>query len=129
MKTLRLFFVLVAAATALSLSGCRQKGCTDANACNYDADNEKDDGTCINKGKITFWFMTGAGHGTTTVTLNGTTAVISVEYSGTPSCDASGCATFNACPGAHSFTATDGVSSWSGSVSASEDGCITQRLL
>lgn len=34
---------------------CKQKGCTDVNACNYDADAEKNDGSCINKGTVTFW--------------------------------------------------------------------------
>jgi hypothetical protein len=127
----KLLFLLMICSLTLALPSCKKEGCTNSGACNYDPDAEKDDGSCINKGKITFWQIDNSGYGYVDVTVNGTTAVITSEYTNVPTCDASGCANFTLCPGNYAYTAAEqfpGTATWSGIVNVSENGCLTVWL-
>lgn len=123
-----IFTILLLTVLAFGGTSCKKEGCTNSGACNYDPDAEKDDGTCINKGQVTFWQINGSGYGYTDVTINGSTAVITSEYSGIPACNSSGCANFTLCPGSYAYTAAEqspGTATWSGIATVSEDGCMT----
>lgn len=113
------------------MPSCKKEGCTNASSCNYDPDAQKDDGSCINKGTVTFWQVNNSGYGYTDVTINGSTGVITSEYAGTPTCNASGCASFTLCPGTYAYTATEqfpGTTTWSGTVTITDEGCATMWL-
>ncbi len=47
---------LVFAALAVAISGCKTEGCTDANAVNFDADADTNDGSCKFEGSVVFWY-------------------------------------------------------------------------
>lgn len=114
-----------------SMLGCKKSGCTDPNSCNYDANAGINDGTCINKGQVTFWQDQSADAFDVVVTVNATESTITTNLDNQPLCDASGTATFSLCPGSHSYSAHQklpGVKTWNGTVLASEDGCIAVRL-
>jgi hypothetical protein len=113
------------------ITGCKQPGCTEFNACNYDADAEKNDGSCVNKGKVTFWQSTATSYNYTDVTINGQFATITQDLSATPACDASGCANFSLCPGSYSYSAVEqspGTAVWNGTVTVTSDGCMRIEL-
>lgn len=66
MKSLKLPILLIALlAGSLAFQGCKQEGCTDARAVNYDADARNDDGSCIYDSTET---ITDDGNGTGTTT-------------------------------------------------------------
>ncbi len=122
---------MLVASVGVLMPSCKKEGCTNSGACNYDADAEKDDGTCINKGKVTFWQVTSSGLEVTEVTINGTTNLITSEYPSSPSCDAAGCANYTLCPGVYSYTAEEqfpGLGTWSGTVTVDDSGCLTVWL-
>lgn len=127
-------YSLLALALLLSVSvlaGCSKPGCTNVNACNYDADAKSDDGTCIDKGQVTFWTNSNGSNNDIIVTINATETSITTELVDAPICDASGCATFSLCPGSHNYTAREalpGVGSWTGNVVALETGCTVILL-
>jgi hypothetical protein len=79
-------------------------------------------------GNVTFWQKTGGGFGITVVSLNSVTSNITSEYNSAPGCGTSGCAVFNQLEtGTYNYSATDGTSSWSGTVDVVE-GCKTVEL-
>jgi hypothetical protein len=126
-----LLVILALTSVAFMAPSCKKEGCTNSSACNYDPDAEKDDGTCVNKGTVTFWQINNSGYDYTDVTINGSTAVVTSEYPNTPSCNASGCASFQLCPGTYAWTAEEqfpGTTTWSGTVTVSEEGCTTMWL-
>jgi hypothetical protein len=79
-------------------------------------------------GDVTFWQATGSGFGLTVVSLDGVSSNISSEYGVAPSCGSSGCAVFNELEtGTYNYSATDGLNTWSGTVTVTE-GCTTIEL-
>ena len=79
-------------------------------------------------GDVTFWQETGSGYDVTVVSVDGVTSNITSEYGAAPACGSSGCAVFNGLDaGSYNYTASDGVSSWSGTVTVTE-GCTTVQL-
>lgn len=131
MKIKLSFFALTILMSMVALSSCRQKGCTSTISCNYDEDAKEDDGTCINKGQVTFWQDSTSGAYDVVVTINATDATITSRIGTTPLCDASGMATFSLCPGSHNYTARQafpGVQTWTGNVTSLEDDCVTVLL-
>jgi hypothetical protein len=115
----------------VGLTGCRQAGCTDIDACNYDPKAKVSDGSCIGKGKVTFWQSTAGDDYDIVVTINNTEATITSQSTSVPLCDASGNATFSLCPGYHTYSAQEqfpGIEGWEGTVLVTEDACITVQL-
>ena len=76
----RLLYLLIA--TSLVFTACKkEEGCTDSTATNYNADAEKDDGSCI-YGILGTWTATSVNiDSSQTVTINGV-EVDSLTYSG-----------------------------------------------
>jgi len=119
------------------LSSCKkEEGCTDPTALNFDPDAEKDNSSCQYKGKATFWNHESNGFCNVAVSINGLPiGVITLDYTGAPDCGANGAVTYEANPGAYSYTATeedcdgDGlVSTWAGTINITSNGCLTQQL-
>ncbi len=80
-------------------------------------------------GNVTFWQETGSGYDITVVNIDGVTSNITDEYDSAPDCGASGCAVFNHLEtGSYTYTASDGLDTWSGTVTITEDGCATMQL-
>lgn len=124
---LPLFSLLIAFGT----TGCKEPGCRNVNACNYDVDATSDDGSCINKGQVTFWQDSTGNQYDITVTVNATEANITSSFATTPLCDASGSATFALCPGSHNYTAREvfpGTATWTGNAVSVQNGCTAIRL-
>ena len=48
------FFALIV--STISFTACKTEGCTDADSVNFDADANKDDGSCKYEGAVVFWF-------------------------------------------------------------------------
>jgi hypothetical protein len=131
MKTRVYFLALTMLLSIGAMTSCKKEGCTSVNACNYDADAKKDDGTCIDKGQVTFWTNNTGTNFDIAVTINAAQSSTTVELVDAPICDASGCATFSLCPGSHSYTAREalpGTGSWSGNVVSVEGGCTVILL-
>jgi|TARA_Y100000385_G_C12938635_1_gene570041 hypothetical protein len=87
--------------------------------------------TCCTKikyGDVTFWQKTGSGYGITVVNIDGVSSNITSEYGSSPDCGSSGCAVFNNLEtGTYNYGASDGTSTWSGSVTITE-GCLKFEL-
>jgi hypothetical protein len=81
------------------------------------------------KGDAVFWQKTGNTFGTTVVSIDGVSSNITSDYSSAPSCGASGCAVFNDLEvGSHSYSASDGTSTWNGSITITRDNCTKYEL-
>jgi hypothetical protein len=131
MKTKSYFIAITLLIALCGWTGCRKAGCTDIDACNYDPKAKVSDGSCINKGKVTFWQSTAGDGYDIVVTINNTEAIITTQSANVPLCDAAGNATFSLCPGYHTYNADEvfpGVSSWEGSILVDEDACVTVQL-
>lgn len=131
MKTKAFLFSVVMFIGLTGLVGCKKQGCIDVNSCNYDPNAKKDDGTCINKGQITFWQDSSTSGYDIVVTINATEASVTTQLGSVPACDASGCANFSMCPGSHNWVANErfpGTKSWTGNVVSVQDGCTAVLL-
>jgi len=49
-------FITAVLFVPLFFSSCKQEGCTDPFAINYDAEAGKDNGTCVFEGRVVIWF-------------------------------------------------------------------------
>lgn len=131
MKTSTYLLMFVMLLSVGAMSSCKKSGCVNVNACNYDPDAKKDDGTCIDKGQVTFWTNSNGTNYDIDVTINAAQSSTTVELVDAPICDASGCATFSLCPGSHSYTAREaspGTGTWTGNVVSVESGCTVILL-
>lgn len=80
-------------------------------------------------GQVIFWTATDHGCGPISVSINGLSGSISSYYSSSPSCGASGCATFTLQPGTYSYTATCGTYTWgNSSITISANSCYKMKL-
>ena len=128
-----ILFSIVCLGLSVFISSCAKvQGCTNATAINYNSAAEKDNGTCIYKGKVTFWTKTGDGFGLITVTMgDGTTGTIANDFSTAPACDQIGTLAYTNVPGNYTYTAEEttlGSNTWSGSVTITSGGCLAVRL-
>jgi len=79
-------------------------------------------------GSAVFWFGTGT-HYNTTVIINGIQRSITSSFLSAPYCGQAGSANFDLPIGTYNFSATDGYSTWSGSVAITTRGCTKKQLL
>jgi hypothetical protein len=80
-------------------------------------------------GNAMIWSQVDHGCGNISVTVNGSTQILSAYYSsGAPSCGASGSANFTLNPGTYSVTASCSGLSWNGTVTVSAGGCSRLKL-
>ena len=131
MNRITIFFTMLLLVGTVGMTSCKKAGCNNVNACNYDPDAKADDGTCIDKGQVTFWQDTIGNQYDIVVTVNATEATITTPVSAAPACDFSGSASFSLCPGSHNYTAKEkfpGLKTWTGNVTSLESGCTTILL-
>ena len=84
--------------------------------------------SCRKEGTVTFWQNASSNLGVTEVQVDGRTKSITLDYTSTPDCYASGCASFLLDVGSYNYYATDGVWEWNGTVSVTKNGCLTMQL-
>lgn len=118
----------------VSLSSCKKeeivKGCTNSSADNYNPDATNDDGSCEYTGSVIFWMSSGDYN--VDVTVNGATSTISSNYSSTPECGSSGCASFTLSSGTYSYHAEEDAlfpTTWAGNITVPKGGCQTLKLV
>ena len=80
-------------------------------------------------GEVVFWQSPSCGCGVTNVTINGQTKQITSDYTSSPSCGASGVATFSLKAGTYPYTATDGTKTWNGNSTITAKSCLKFQLL
>lgn len=90
--------------STLFISSCKQEGCTDATATNYESAAEENNGSCIYEAKVQFWYddmvsqgFTGAGVETLIFYFEGSlvgSAPVDTPYAEAPDCDSGNPAQF-----------------------------------
>jgi hypothetical protein len=92
----------------------------------------KDDGNFNNNYptyNLTFWTAVNCSPNPITVTVDSQTAVMTKYFPNTtPGCGSNGCANFNLPAGTYNYSATNGDTTWNGSVSVTKGGCTLQPL-
>jgi len=134
MKIKKLIFACMVLCS-IAFPSCQKekvKGCTDSSATNFDSKAEENDGTCKYEGTVTFW-MDGSvtTNGEVDVVINGTSQQITLDLTSSPSCGATGCATFKLAPGTYNFVAEDQspVSyQITGTFTVEKNGCLKYLL-
>jgi hypothetical protein len=124
-----LSFTLIACVLVTIESCERIQGCTDVTASNYNPSATYDNGTCKYNGVATFYFDQNGPNAT--VNVNGQTAQVTANYqTGAPTCGTSavGCANFTLPVGNYAYTASSPLSSWSGQVAVTANGCALVNL-
>lgn len=79
-------------------------------------------------GEIVFWQAPSCGCGITSVTINGVTKQITLDFNSTPTCGDNGTATFTLPVGSYSFSATDGSKTWNGNITVTKNTCNKMQL-
>ncbi len=78
---------------------------------------------------LTFWMAVNCSPNPITVKVDSQTAVMTEYFPNTaPGCGATGCANFNLPAGTYTYTATNGDTSWTGSVTIAQGTCTYQQL-
>jgi hypothetical protein len=100
------------------------------NGCKKESNNTNSNNTTNSTPTQAMFYTTqDCGVGNISVTINGTTKVISSYYASVPSCGASGTATFDLSAGNYSFTASAANNTtWSGDVTVVANSCNSFHL-
>jgi hypothetical protein len=78
---------------------------------------------------LAFWTASNCSPNPITVTINGQSAVMTEYFpSVVPSCGTQGCANFSLGSGTYNYSATNGDTTWTGSVSVDKGTCTLQQL-
>ena len=78
---------------------------------------------------LTIWTATNCSPNPITVTVGGKTTAMTEYYPNAPAtCGSPGCANFNLAAGTYTYSATNGDTTWQGSVSVTKNGCTLQQL-
>ena len=149
MKILQMKFIkiIIVFVIATAISACsKNKGCTDKNATNFNADATKDDGSCTYSAYIVFWYnqqtathLANAGYANIKCSINGSAVGSSpsnVYFSSAPTCGQSGSFSITqTLTGSTSQTVnyvitdqSSGYTIWSGSVSLTSNTCTPKML-
>ena len=92
---------------------------------------KKDDGRNYNDytPNLTFWTAINCSPNPITVTVDSQTAMINEYFPNTPpTCGTQGCANFYLAAGTYTYSATNGDTTWNGSVTVTKGGCTLQQL-
>jgi len=102
-------------------------GCMDPASDNYNPLATADNGTCQYSGNVTFWYNSGGT--SATVIVGGKTGYITSYYSTySPSCGATGCASFTLPVGSYTYVATSSWHTWTGNITITKKGCLLMLL-
>jgi len=78
---------------------------------------------------LTFWTASNCSPNPITVTINGQSSIMSDYFPNVvPGCGTQGCANFNLGAGSYSYSATNGDTTWTGTVSVDKGSCTLQQL-
>lgn len=117
------------------LQGCRQRGCTDPEAENFEPQAKADDGTCISYGFVNIFMDSPCNiydsikrepvaH-FTTITIDGDTIGVVGEYyyGANPECDKNYQYAAKLYPGTYSYFVKDSCDSWEGEFDVTSEQC------
>ena len=146
MKNLKLILLIsFVGAFAFFTTGCKEQGCTDPTATNYNADADEDDCSCLYEGRLVFWFNDGVSNNLIAAGVTTLTCYVNGEVVGTidpadsfvnsPSCGQDGALTVTQDLGGekaktipYEIKNQDGTVYWTGDINFKANTCLTLQL-